>query len=107
MSFEITTKMKNLSLADSREAVVVMTITLTPRGSGNRNTVRRLARQFKRHELLGQHIAKVVCGTTSLHVHLRPSLACWSDLQETVRQAKEAQAANDPSQMILPLAGMA
>jgi len=102
MRLQITTKIKNLSLKGRREAVVVITMTMVPRGSGNRNKIRRLAEAFKRDEIMSPHIAKVVVGTTSMHLHLVPSFACWSALNERVAMAKAA--ADIPGQMKLPLA---
>jgi hypothetical protein len=103
MGFEVTTKVKNLSLKGKRDPVIVVTMTMLPRGSGNRNKIRRLADAFKRDEILAPHIAKIVVGTTSLHLHLPPTFACWSAINERLAVARDAAAAEVPGQMTLPL----
>lgn len=99
--------MKNTRLRDltgKRDPVVVMTLTIVPRGSGNRQNVERLARAFKGHKILGPHITRVIKGSTRLDLHIRPGMASAAAWLEAVAAAREELAAqNDPNQMELPL----
>lgn len=82
--------------------VVVMEILLLPRGSGNRNTARRLANHFRTNAELKPHVKKVVCGTSRVTVHLIPSIDLLQIIEDIKRRQREADL---PGQ--LPLFGLA
>lgn len=84
-SVELRTRVKGLG---TKRAVVVLDVLLLPRGSGNRTRARRLADAFRKHELMGPHISRVVCGASRVTVHLRASAASVAALAELMEREK-------------------
>jgi hypothetical protein len=80
---------------------VVLTIAFLPRGSGNRGHVKRLGQVFRKHEVMGPHVKRLVCGASRLTVHLRPSLELMAAVNEIA--AEHRRVMDVPGQ--LPLFG--
>ncbi|HEX2973366.1 MAG TPA: hypothetical protein VHP11_13610 [Tepidisphaeraceae bacterium] len=78
MKIEVTTKVRFLKGGESSE--LILRVNFLPRGSGNRNKAKRLADAFREHESMKQHIRKVVCGASSVTVHMLNSYDLAMDL---------------------------
>lgn len=77
---------------------VIVKLLLKPRGSGNKHYAARLAKAFRDHPIMAPHISKVVAGTSSVTVHVVPSVACMRAINEVARTAT----VDVPGQMLLP-----
>lgn len=73
----------------------ILRINVLPRGSGNRNVVKRLAREARAEARLSPHILKMVEGASSLILHLRPSISLASAIMEISAEVKRAKADKD------------
>lgn len=76
------------------EPEVWLTVNFLPRGSGNKSKTRAFAATAKAHPELGQHIKRVVVGTSSVHIVLRPSMGLLGTLMnwgKTAHQDVEGQ----------------
>jgi hypothetical protein len=94
-------RLKRGERRDRLENDLLMEILLHPRGSGNRNLARSLARAAKNHPQLGPHVRSVRAGSSKVWVTLIPSLALTKTL--ATWNAKREQLADVPGQ--LPLFG--
>ena len=90
---------------DGREPVVVMSVQFLPRGSGNRNHVRRLGKAFENHPKLKPYVLKTICGSSRLDVHFRSGIEAGIGLMNAIMEARAeiAEAKADADQMKLPL----
>jgi hypothetical protein len=84
-----------------RGAELVLEILLTPRGSGNRELARQMARAARNHPKLGPHVRRVQAGSSKVMVHLIPSVELMRVVAQWQRD--EVEAADVPGQ--LPLFG--
>lgn len=68
------------------DGVLVLSLTIHPRGSGNRAAVKRLAEAAKKSEI-GPHIVRVICGSTRLTLHLKASISLMRAVNEISSRA--------------------
>lgn len=101
---QIETKVRS-RVSKKGEPEVVLDVIFLPRGSGNRAKVRRLGEEFRKHEVVGPYVKRVVCGATRLTVSMRAGFGLMGAIMELSRQAKEKQ--DVPGQLPLFGAGLA
>lgn len=94
MQVDVRTKMR----VSKTGPEVVFSITLLPRGSGNRAAVKRLGETAKK-SAMGPHIKRMVCGSTRLTLYLRSSLALMKTIMEWTDEQVKIQ--DVPGQMSL------
>lgn len=87
-------------LDDPESGEVVVVIDLVPRGSGNRNMARRLADEFRDHEVLGVHLLEVRAGASRVTLHFRPTWEAMKAMWEWTSEGKRAGRDN-PDQLKL------
>lgn len=98
MQIEVKTKAR---ITKSGDPEVVLTMTILPRGSGNRGTVRRLGQVAKNHAIMGPYVKRVICGSSRLTLHLRAGLGLMKAVLEITREVEGSR--DVPGQ--LPLFG--
>jgi hypothetical protein len=85
VQIEVKTKAR---LTRSGEPEVVLTMTLLPRGSGNRGHVRRLGQVAKNHPIMGPYVKRVICGSSRLTLHLRAGLGLMKAVLEITSEVE-------------------
>ena len=95
MQVEVKTQLK---IQRDGTPLVILSVILLPRGSGNRNRARRLADAFRNHPRMKPHIREVICGASRVTVHMRSSLSL---LREINALAGAARAGDVPGQLAL------
>jgi hypothetical protein len=94
-------ELKTRTRVDRRGDVrFVMDFMILPRGGANRRYAREMAAKVRQE--LGEHITRVVIGSSRVTVHFRPSLALMGAINDYCERARQA-AQDDPKQ--LPLFG--
>lgn len=66
-------------MAYPKRNVVVMTIQLVPRGSGNRNLAKRVAEAVKNDPYMGRHVLKAIPGLSKVVVEFDASMEAMLD----------------------------
>ena len=92
-----TRKRPGMLSADEHE--LILELVITPRGSGNRNFARGLARAAVNHPHLGPHVKRARAGSSKVWVILRPSLELTTALAEF--QLERARLSDVPGQLPL------
>lgn len=97
MQIEVKTRMR----ITGEEPEVIMDLLLKPRGSGNRHQARLLGRAFRNHRILGDHVKKVVVGSSRVTVHLRATLDAIRAVNECAEENRRNQPVDVPGQLKL------
>ena len=76
---------------------MLMRVNILPRGGGNRAVARRLAGEFRRHPILGDHITSVRVGSSAVLVYFRPSVQLSYELSKMALERQQSR--EDPAQL--------
>lgn len=88
MQIQTTTKSR---LNRKGEPEVWMSISILPRGSGNRNKVRRLAEAARRDPDMGPWILRVVEGSSKLVIILKPGMGLIGALNRVSQRNRDVE----------------
>lgn len=99
MPLEVKMRYKGLS---TKKPELIISMNLTPRGSGNRNKARQLANHLRTDTDLGPFIGKITTGASRVVLHLPITVEMNEAVERYLTRQKDQEVHDVPGQ--LPLA---